>query len=103
MIELCGHQTNNLPQLICSESNDRPQLVNSTVPFVSPTDLIFVTNITNIISGEKIVMWRNFSFPCGEISDVFYCNLCRFVAKSLIHDVCREILSQFTRFHVEKN
>ena len=26
-------------------------------------DLIFVTNITNIISGEKIVMWRNFSFP----------------------------------------
>ena len=25
-------------------------------------DLIFVTNITNIISGEKIIMWRNFSF-----------------------------------------
>ena len=31
------------------------------------TDLIFVTNITNIISGEKIVMWRNFSFPCMTI------------------------------------
>ena len=27
-------------------------------------ELIFVTNITNYISGEKIVMWRNFSFPC---------------------------------------
>ena len=30
-------------------------------------DLIFVTNITNIISGEKNVMWRNFSFPCMTI------------------------------------
>ena len=30
-------------------------------------DLIFVTNITNIISGEKFVMWRNFSFPCISI------------------------------------
>ena len=28
------------------------------------TDLIFVTNI---ISGEKIVRWRNFSFPCKTI------------------------------------
>ena len=69
-------------------------------------DLIFVTNITNIISGEKIVMmWRNFSFPCMTIVGKlkisphvekfqmspheknkqcvhlmrFYCNLCRFV------------------------
>ena len=31
------------------------------------SDFIFVTNITNIISGEKIVMWRNFSFPCMTI------------------------------------
>ena len=30
-------------------------------------DLIFVTYITNIISGEKIVVWRNFSFPCMTI------------------------------------
>ena len=28
------------------------------------TDLIFVTNIPNYIRGEKIVMLRNFSFPC---------------------------------------
>ena len=26
-------------------------------------ELIYVTNITNYIHGEKIVMWRNFSFP----------------------------------------
>ena len=31
------------------------------------TDLIFVTNITNYIRGEKIVKWRNFSFPCMTI------------------------------------
>ena len=30
-------------------------------------ELIFVTNITNYISGEKIAMWRNFSFPCMTI------------------------------------
>ena len=29
---------------------------------------------------------ENFS-ACGEISDVFYCNLCRFVAKTIIHAV----------------
>ena len=33
----------------------------------SLTDLIFVTNMTNYIRGEKIVMWRNFSFPCMTI------------------------------------
>ena len=27
------------------------------------TDLIFVTNIMSYIRGEKIAMWRNFSFP----------------------------------------
>ena len=31
------------------------------------TELIFVTDITNYIRGEKIVMWRNFSFPCMTI------------------------------------
>ena len=28
----------------------------------TPAELIFVTNITNYICGEKTVMWRNFSF-----------------------------------------
>ena len=110
------------------------------------SDQIFVDNITTIISEEKIVMWRNFSFPCmtivgklkisphvekfqmsphyrhhelylwrknshveefqlsmydncreieyfstcGEISVQlmgFHCNLCWFVAKSVIHAV----------------
>ena len=31
------------------------------------SDLKFVTNITNYIRGEEIVMWRNFSFPCMTI------------------------------------
>ena len=31
-------------------------------------DLIFVTNITNYICGEKIAMWRIFSFPCMTIA-----------------------------------
>ena len=31
------------------------------------TDLIFVTNITKYIRGGRIVMWRNFSFPCTTI------------------------------------
>ena len=42
------------------------------------SELIYVTNITNHICGEKIVMWRKF----GKIW---------------------EILPQYTRFHVEKN
>ena len=48
----------------------------------------------------------NFS-TCGEISVQlmgFYCNLCRFVTKLVIHTVLLRIfLPQFTRFHVEKN
>ena len=77
---------------------------------VLATDLMFVTNI---ISGEKIAMWGNFSFPCMTIVGKlkispnvekfqmfphdrnkqcvqlmgFYCNLCCFVAKSVIHAV----------------
>ena len=35
--------------------------------YIIQSDLIFVTNITNYIRGEKIVMWRNFSFPCMTI------------------------------------
>ena len=35
------------------------------------TDLIFVTNITNYIRGEKNVLWRNFSFPCMTIVGKF--------------------------------
>ena len=31
------------------------------------SDLIYVTNITNYIRGEKIVRYRNFSFPCMTI------------------------------------
>ena len=32
------------------------------IMFYSSAELIFVTNITNYICGEKTVMWRNFSF-----------------------------------------
>ena len=31
------------------------------------SDLIFVTNISNYILGEKIVVVKNFSFPCMTI------------------------------------
>ena len=53
-------------------------------PSTHPTELIFVTNITNYICGENLL--------CGEISDVckefeqfmeFYRNLCGFCSKSL--------------------
>ena len=33
---------------------------------LSPPELIFVTNITNCICGEKIVMWRNFDKILGN-------------------------------------
>ena len=36
--------------------------------FLPHPDLIFVTNITNYICGEKIAMWRIFSFPCMTIA-----------------------------------
>ena len=35
------------------------------------SDLIFVTNISNYILGEKIVMVKNFSFPCMTIVGKF--------------------------------
>ena len=38
-----------------------------TIIIIITEDLIFVTNITNYICGEKFVMWRNFSFPCMTI------------------------------------
>ena len=87
-----------------------------------PTDLIFVTNLTNIISGEKIVMWKNFSFPCMTI--VGKLKISPHVEKFQMcpHDRCGEIwnsphmacawcrkrhyiwkMPQYTRFHVEEN
>ena len=33
------------------------------------TELIFVTNITNYICGEKIVMWRNFGEILGNFEN----------------------------------
>ena len=51
-----------------------PQPLTSLITWAPPrhivnehTDLIFVTDITNYIRGEKILMWRNFSFPCMTI------------------------------------
>ena len=40
-----------------------PHVLGQSTPAL--TDL--VTNITNTISGEKIVMRKNFSFPCMTI------------------------------------
>ena len=58
-------------------------------------ELIFVTNITNYICGEKKLMWRNF----GEILGNFekFWEILRNFGKF------REILPQFRHFHVEKN
>ena len=58
----------------------------------SSSELIFVTDITNYIRGEKIVMWRNFG-KCWKIFGKFWRNFGKFW----------KILPQFTRFHVEKN
>ena len=41
----------------------------------SRSGLIFVTNITVYIRGGKIVMWRNFSFPCMTIVGKLQCYL----------------------------
>ena len=45
--------------------------------FFLGADMIFVTNITNIISGEKFVMWRKFQLSmyinCGEIENFSIC------------------------------
>ena len=38
----------------------------------SGSELIFVTNITNYIRGEKIVIWRNFGYILGNLG-----NFCR--------------------------
>ena len=49
---------------ICGQDeNDKNHFEKGRRRWWMGPDLIFVTNITNIISGEKIVMWRNFSFP----------------------------------------
>ena len=92
---------NDLKEIVFSWTNLKThKLFDSKLHaiWVDP-DLIFVTNITKYIRGEKIAMWRNFTMydNCGEIENIstcrkisvqlmgFYCNLCRFVAKSLIH------------------
>ena len=56
-------------------------------------DLLFVTNITNYIRGEKIAMW---SFQCMTIVGKFWEYLKDF-------GKCWEVMSQFTRFYVENN
>ena len=76
MLPLCQQAE---PRLLTSLSGSswlkaRPTSLATTVRGVSLTQqlpagklsakLIFVTNITNYIPGEKIVMRRNFSFPC---------------------------------------
>ena len=83
-------------------------------------DLIFVANITNHIRGEKIVMWRNFSFPCmtivGKLKNSphvkkFQYNWLGFITNfavlllNLLFTRCFVVkfLPQVTRFHVEKN
>ena len=45
----------------------------------SPTaELIFFTNITNYILGEKIVMWRNFGKFCEVLRNFGkFCNIFR--------------------------
>ena len=92
-------------------------------------DLIFVTNITNIISGEKLPcgefsafhVWHKFfrmtDVEKSEILHIWHVfdekmsphmgNLCYFVVKSVLskftHFVAKSALSQFTHFYVEKN
>ena len=87
------------------------------------TDLIFVTNITNIISWEKNFMWRNFSFPCITIVGKLKISPHVENFQMSLHDRCGEIWKSphracvwwrkrrhickiyaiFTRFHMEKN
>ena len=44
-----------------------PLLYTAGISFLHQSELIFVTDITDYICGEKVVMWRNFSFPCMTI------------------------------------
>ena len=64
-------------------------------------DLIFVTNITNYICGEEIVMWRNFSFACLKIVGKMKISPHEEILGNF--ENFWEILPQFMRFHVEKN
>ena len=51
-----------------NRKRDKEKLLKSTYTY-----LIFVTNITNEICGDKFVMWRNFRFICTtdvEKSDI---------------------------------
>ena len=60
-----------------------------------PPELIFVTNITNYICEEEIVMWRNFGKFSGKFGKFL----------EILGNIEKfwEILPHFTRFHVEKN
>ena len=58
---------NNIPYVLHEHSltfEMLPQLWSYARP-----ELIFVTNIMNCIHGKKIVMWKNFSFPCMKIEN----------------------------------
>ena len=57
----------NLNLALQRQQNQQQQSLHCWRPWKLRTDLIFVTNITNIISGEKIAMWRKFSFPCMTV------------------------------------
>ena len=68
-------------------------------------ELIFVTNITNYIRGEKICQLEKFQLSIydnyGEIENF---STCGEVWKNLGNfEKFWEILPQFTRFHVKKN
>ena len=68
-------------------------------------ELIFVTNITNYIRGEKICQLEKFQLSIydnyGEIENF---STCGEVWKNLGNfEKFGEILPQFTRFHVKKN
>ena len=58
---------NRKPEFFRQKASRGDVCTDSPSPSPSAAELIFVTNITNYICGEKIVMWRNFSFPCMTI------------------------------------
>ena len=90
LLELWKKQARHLARRMCKTHCASKACLN--FPFNSLlciyAELIFVTNITNYICGEKIVIWRYF----GKFWEILR-NFGNFL----------EILPQFTRFHVEKN
>ena len=51
---------NRKPEFFRQNASRGDVCTDSPSPSPSAAELIFVTNITNYICGEKIVMWRNF-------------------------------------------